>query len=73
LAVEISATVDQHDVEWAQRRAAALREAGYRTIPTVAGEEVAEEAQEAIRTGHLLVVQDGRSLHWEAALAAALA
>jgi hypothetical protein len=73
LAVEVSATVDQHDVERAQRRAAALRRAGYRTIPTVAGKEVADEAEEAIRAGHLLVVQDGRTQFWEEALAAALA
>ena len=72
LAVEVSATVDPHDVERAQRRAAALRQAGCRAIPTVAGEQIAPEAQEAIRAGHLLVLQDGYRLFWEEALAAAL-
>ena len=73
LAVEVSATVDPHDVERALRRAAALRRAGYRTIPTVAGEQVAEEAEKAIRAGHLLLVLDGRPQFWEEALAAAMA
>jgi hypothetical protein len=73
LAVEVSAKVDQHDVERALRRAAALRRAGYQVIPTVAGEEIADEAKEAIRAGNLLVIQDGHTQFWEAALAAALA
>jgi hypothetical protein len=74
LAVEVSAKVDQHDAERAQRRVTILRRAsGYRTIPTVAGKEVADEAKEAIRTGHLLMLLDGRTQFWEEALAAALA
>jgi chaperonin cofactor prefoldin len=73
LAVEVSAVVDRRDVERAQRRADLLRQAGCRAIPTVAGEHLTAGAEEAARTGHILVIQDGRSLFWEEALAAALA
>jgi len=52
--VEVSAVVERHDVERAQRRAAALRCAGYRAIPTVAGEQVTAEAEEVAREGHIL-------------------
>jgi chaperonin cofactor prefoldin len=73
LAVEVSAVVDRRDVERAQRRADLLRQAGCRAIPTVAGERITEGAEEAARAGHILVIQDGRSLFWEEALAVALA
>jgi DNA repair exonuclease SbcCD ATPase subunit len=73
LVVEASAVVDRHDVERAQRRAIVLREAGFRAIPTVAGEQLTAGAEEAIQAGHLLVLQDGRPRFWEDALAAALA
>jgi len=73
LAVEVSMVVDKHDVERAQRRAAALRRAGFLTIPTAAGKDVTEEAKDAARHDHVLLVQDGRHLFWEEALQAALA
>jgi len=73
LALEVSAVVDRHDVERAQQRAALLRQAGYRAIPAVAGEEVTEGGQAAAREGAVLLVQDGRRQFWEEALAQALA
>jgi len=74
LAVEASAVIDRYDVERAQRRAAVLRRAGYRTIPTVAGERITAGAQEeAALAGNILVLQDGEPLYWKEALAAALA
>jgi len=73
LAVEASAVIDRNDVDRAQRRGALLRRAGYRAIPTVAGERITAGAEEAARAGHVLVVQDGRSQFWEEALTDALA
>jgi len=73
LAVEVSAVVDRHDLERAQRRAAALRRAGYRAIPTVAGEQITAGAEEdAALAGNVLLLQDGRARFWEEALAEAL-
>ena len=73
LAVEVSGVIYPHDVERAQRRAAALRRAGLRAIPTVAGEGVIEEAEEEARTGKVLLLRDGYALFWEEALEKALA
>lgn len=72
LALEVSAVVDRNDVERAQRRAALLRKAGYRVVPTVAGEEVTQGGQDAAREGNVLLLQDGRRQFWEEALAEAL-
>ncbi len=73
LALEVSAVVEPYDVERAGRRAAALRRAGYRAIPTVAGEQITSEAEQAARADHVLVLQDGQVRFWEEALADALA
>jgi hypothetical protein len=72
LALEVSTVVDRNDVQRAQRRAALLRKAGYRVIPTVAGKEVTLGGEHAARDGHVLLLQDGRRQFWEEALAAAL-
>ncbi len=72
LVVEISATVDRHDVERARRRADLLRQAGLRAIPTVAGEDATVGALEEAEAHNVLMLQDGRSLFWEEALAEAL-
>lgn len=69
LAVEASAVIDQDDVERAQQRAALLRKIGYQAIPVVAGEGVTQEATEALRDSPVVLVLDGRSQGWEAALA----
>ena len=72
LVVEISATVDRHDVERARRRADLLRRAGLRAIPAVAGEDATIGAMEEAEAHKVLMLQDGRSLFWEEALAEAL-
>jgi len=73
VAIEVSATVDRYDVERAQRRAALLRRAGYRTIAAVAGETATLGGEESARTGHVVLLQDGAMRFWDEALAAALA
>ena len=72
LAVEASSVVNRHDVERARRRAAALRRAGYRAIPTVAGEQATPGAEEEARTHKMLLLRDGQPLFWEEALEEAL-
>jgi myosin heavy subunit len=71
LAVEVSAVIDDNDVERAQQRAALLRKAGYRTVATVAGEEITESALSAATARSVLVAQDGLKQNWEQALALA--
>lgn len=73
LVVEVSAVVDRNDVERAQRRANALRRAGFRAVPVVAGERVTTGAEEVAQDGHVLLLQNGRQLFWDEALADALA
>lgn len=70
LAVEVSSVVDEGDVERAKRRAELLRRAGYRALPTVAGEHLTLRAEDAARAGKVVVLQDGRSFLWEEALKA---
>jgi len=72
LAVEVSAVVDRHDVERARWRAATLRRAGYRAIPTVAGEQATTGAEEEARTHKMLLLRDRHALFWEEALEEAL-
>jgi hypothetical protein len=68
--VTLSATVDTHDVERAVRRAATLRRASVRALPTVAGEETTPAARERIRADHVVLFRDGGVTGWEDALAA---
>ncbi len=70
LAVEISAVVDQSDVERVRRRAVYLRRAGYRVIPLVAGERATLGAEDEARRHQVAVMQDGRVFLWEEALRA---
>jgi len=72
LAVEVSSVVDRLDVERAQRRAGYLRRAGYRAVPTVAGESATEGAWDAAQAQKVLVLQDGHAELWEEALEEAL-
>ncbi|PKO20364.1 MAG: hypothetical protein CVU38_20500 [Chloroflexi bacterium HGW-Chloroflexi-1] len=69
LAVEASAVLNHSDVEQARRRAAALRSVGFLAIPTVACEEATPDVEEVARLGCVLLVQEGRRLFWEEALA----
>jgi hypothetical protein len=70
--VEVSAVVDQEDVDRAVRRAEALRQAGLPVIPTVAGEDVTRGGQDAAQEDHVLLLQDGKAQFWEEALTAVL-
>lgn len=69
LAVEVSAVVDQEDVERARRRADLLRRAGYAAIPVAAGEAATLGAEAAAREQSVAVIQDGRSFLWPEAFA----
>jgi len=69
LAMEVSSVVDRNDVKRAQRRAALLREAGYRAIPAVAGERLTEGAEGLAKDSPIIIVEDGRSRGWERFLA----
>jgi hypothetical protein len=61
LAVEVSAVVDEHDVQRAQRRAEVLaRASGVATMPVVAGEEITPEANEHAASRGVWRVLDGR-------------
>jgi len=70
LAVEVSAVVDEGDVTRARRRTALLRQAGYRAIPVVAGEQTTLGAEAEARLHKVVILQNGRSLLWDEALAA---
>lgn len=68
LAVEISAVIDPHDVERAQRRAALLQKAGYQAIPVAAGQKITLEAETEAQAQSVAILQDGRSFLWDEAL-----
>ncbi|MBC7228141.1 MAG: hypothetical protein H5T61_13085 [Thermoflexales bacterium] len=69
LAVEVSSTVDVEDVTRAVARSALLRKAGYPAIPTAAGQELTIPARTIAQEEAVLILQDGRVLLWEEALA----
>jgi len=68
LAVEISSVIDRGDVERARRRAYLLRKAGYRAIPTVAGRELTQGAEDQTKEHRVLIVKDGSATYWDEAL-----
>ncbi len=68
LAIEVSAVIDEKDVERARRRALLLRRAGYRAIPVAAGERATLEAEENARQQSVVILQDGRVFLWEDAV-----
>ncbi len=72
LAVEVSATVDQGDVERAVNRARLLSKAGFAAVPAVAGEEFTEGAGQLALQQKVLMLQDGERLNWPEALEAVL-
>lgn len=73
LAVEVPAVVDRKDVERVQRRAAALRQAGYKAVAAVAGEQQTERAEEAARANGVVVLQNGTVQNWDEAISIAFA
>ena len=68
LAMEISALVEVYDVERAVRRAARLRQAGYRAIPVVAGKRTTTDAAARARSEPVVLLQDGKIDFWDAAV-----
>jgi hypothetical protein len=72
LAMEVSAVVDQGDVERAVSRARLLTKAGFRAVPAVAGEEITGDASQLAIQQKVLVLQDGQRLNWQEALSTAL-
>ncbi|MBI4492137.1 MAG: hypothetical protein HY690_05030, partial [Chloroflexi bacterium] len=68
LVVEVSTTVDRHDVDRAASRAGALRQAGRRALPGVAGEKVTEGALRRVEEERAVLLLDGVVAGWEAAL-----
>jgi len=72
LAVEVSAVVDRYDVDRALRRAKALRRAGLRAIPAVAGDDATVGAKEHAESNKVLMLQDGETYFWDEALAAVM-
>lgn len=67
LAVEVSAVVDRRDVQRATRRARALREAGYFTIPVVAGEVLTQGAEDEAKEHRVVIMKDGKVDLWNEA------
>ncbi|RMD59321.1 hypothetical protein D6833_11600, partial [Candidatus Parcubacteria bacterium] len=58
------------DVSRARQRADLLERAGYRVIPVAAGQDMTRGAEEEARKQKVVVMQDGRALGWEEAVAA---
>ncbi len=70
LVVEISATIDRTDLERAVQRARALREAGLRALPAVAGDRATPTVERRAQTEGVVVFRDGAIEGWQKALAA---
>lgn len=68
LAMEVSAVVDQGDVNRAISRARLLTKAGLRALPAVAGEEVTEGARLLALRQNVPLLQDGQRANWSEAL-----
>ena len=68
LVVEVSATIDQGDVERAWRRAGLARQAGFLAIAVVAGEGLTEGATVLAKQKLVVVMLDGRGVGWDDAI-----
>ncbi len=68
LVVEISAVIDDHDVERAIRRAELFRRAGLPAIPAVAGREATGAAKALAEGRGVAMLQDGQEFYWDQAL-----
>jgi hypothetical protein len=66
--LEVSATVDQRDVEQAQRRAALLRQARYPTVAVAGGTEATAGARQAAGETGVALLLDGRIDGWQEAV-----
>jgi len=70
LAMEVSVTIEPHDIQRAQVRSALLRKAGLPALPVVAGERLNEEADALAHSTPIVVVQNGHSWGWDESVAA---
>lgn len=70
LAIEVSATVDEHDVERAARRARLLKKAGFKAIPVAAGEKATAAAESLAQVERVVLVRDGGISLWDEAFEA---
>ncbi len=68
LAVEVSLTIEDEDVERACERAKYLQKAGYCAIPVVAGRDIYMSADNLARSSSVAMLLDGRAYLWEEAL-----
>ncbi|MBI4790084.1 MAG: hypothetical protein HY782_23870 [Chloroflexi bacterium] len=62
LAVEVAAVLNEGDVARAWRRATLLRQAGYRAVPLVAGEEITPDGETSARLQKVGIVRDGQPI-----------
>ena len=70
LVIEVSSVVDEGDVTRAGRRASLLRQAGFRTVPIVAGETITESGNLEARRQNVAIIQNGEHSLWDEALTA---
>ncbi len=68
LAVEVSISVEEEDVERAYERAKYLQKAGYCAIPVVAGKQVYLDIENLARSFSVAMLRDGKVYFWEEAL-----
>ncbi|MCS7039015.1 MAG: hypothetical protein RMN24_06270 [Anaerolineae bacterium] len=61
LAIEVSGTIGGEDVTQAYQRAGLVRKAGYRCVPVVAGEAVAEDGTRLLNQFPVVLALDGCS------------
>ena len=66
--LEVSTTVDRRDVEWAERRAALLRQARYPAVAVAGGAEVTACARQAASETGVALLLDGRINGWQEAI-----
>ncbi len=59
LAVEVSSTIDENDVERAVRRASFLKKASFKVLPVVAGESIKDNALNLLKIYKAILVKDG--------------
>jgi uncharacterized coiled-coil protein SlyX len=69
LIVEISAVIDENDIERAIVRTESFRRAGLPAIPAVAGREATREAKALAETRGVAMLEDGKESYWDQALA----
>jgi hypothetical protein len=69
LAVEVSSVVDREDVARAIHRAGLLRRTGHRVLPVVVGHDATDGGASQARLHNVVMLQDGKGLFWDEAVA----